>query len=163
VASIYGLANPLKGTKLAIPQLQPNGLLPPGVYECTIDEIRERFGVFRGSDRRPDLFRDLASYVRELQSADIAKHIVINGSFVTATDSPNDIDVLLVLKDDFPHLGVLPPYQYNAKSRKFVRRHYRLDFFYGFEGDPSFTEIMALFSKVKDEPTLEKGILLVRL
>jgi len=133
------------------------------VHECTIEEIRERFGVFRGSDRRPDLFRDLASYLRELQTADIAKHLIINGSFVTATETPNDVDVLLVLKDDFPQAGVLPPYQYNAKSRRFVRHHYGLDFFFGFDGDPSFTEIMALFAEVKHEPGLTKGILLVRL
>ena len=52
---------------MAIPALTRNGLLPAGVYDCTLEELRLRFGTFQGSDRRPQLFSRLAQLVSELE------------------------------------------------------------------------------------------------
>lgn len=152
-----------RGGYLPIPDLDPSGLLPPGLHECTTDEILDRFGSFQGSDRRPRLFRNLQQYISELKTAEIGKYLVVDGSFVTGTDSPNDIDVLLVLKDDFDPGVPLPPFKYNARSRRYIRQHFGLDFHFGFEGHPSATEILELFRGVKYRPGTSKGLLVVRL
>lgn len=149
---------------MAIPPLNADGLLPAGTHECTLDEVRERFGSFQRTDRRPRLFGDLERYWRDLSRAEIAKYLIVNGSFVTSSDAPNDIDVLLVLKDDVDLCADdVPPFRLNARDRTYVLREYKLDFYFGFEGDDSATKMMDLWSRVKLDPARAKGILKVTL
>lgn len=146
---------------MPIPPFAAGGLLPPGEHECTVEDVLERFGVFRGSDRRPRLSRDLVAYVREVRGAAIGKYLIVNGSYVTDIDNPNDIDVLLVLKDDVRLDAPVPPFQYNARSKRYVKKNYGLDFFFGFEHEESAQEMVALFQDVKYRPGETKGILKV--
>ena len=144
---------------MPIPALNEHGMLPDGLYECTSEEIRTRFGAFNASDQRPRLFRDFERYITEVRSAGIGKYIVVDGSFVTHKPDPSDIDVLLVLKDDLDMTRPMPPFEYNARSRKYVKREFGLDFYVGFEHDPSSTKIIDVFRQVKHQPELVKGVL----
>jgi len=72
-----------------IPQLTADGLLPEGVHPATLEELSERFG---GNERRRQLLRGLNEALRLLRAAG-CRRIYINGSFVTAKERPNDIDV----------------------------------------------------------------------
>jgi hypothetical protein len=146
-----------------IPPLSPHGLLPDGLHECTLDELVETFGSFQESDRRPSLARELNDYMEQLRSAGVGKYLVVDGSFVTSKPKPSDVDILLILRDNVTLTGPIPPFQYNARSRRYVRKNFNFDFFVGFEGDPSATEILALFHKVKYRPGETKGVLKVTL
>jgi len=148
---------------LPIPSLNEHGLLPDGLHECTAEEVRATFGVFNASDRRPRLFRDLERYLSEVQAAGIGKYLVVDGSFVTHKPDPSDIDVLLVLRDDLDINCPVPPFEYNARSKKYVKREYGLDFYVGFENDPSSTRMMEVFQQVKYQPELAKGLLKITL
>lgn len=148
---------------MPIPQLLPDGLLPEGVHECTIEEIIERFGQFQESDRRPMLGKELAAYFSELRSAGIGKYLIVDGSFVTNKPRPDDVDLLLVLRDDVDLTATVPPFRYNARSRRYVRKYYHFDFFFGFDGDPTSSEYLALFRDVKYRPGHVKGYLKVPL
>ena len=44
---------------MPIPELNAAGLLPEGIYDCSLEEVRERFGMFLTSDHRPRLFEKL--------------------------------------------------------------------------------------------------------
>lgn len=44
---------------MPIPALNRDGVLPEGVFDCTLEEVRERFGAFSGSDCRVRLFARL--------------------------------------------------------------------------------------------------------
>jgi hypothetical protein len=146
---------------MPIPELSIDGLLPIGVHDCTISELTERFGEFTQSDQRPRLCNRLSSYLDELKQAGIAKYLIVNGSFVTGIERPNDIDVLLILKDDVKLVGDVPPFEYNVRSKKYVRKHFGLDCFFGFEGDDTAIQILDLFQMVKFEPAKAKGVLRV--
>lgn len=146
---------------MAIPDLDDDGLLPVGLHECSIEELKEAFGRFNDSDRRPRLFKDLARYLDEVAEADVGRYLVVNGSFVTAKPDPNDIDVLLVLRDDLDLARPVPPYEYNARSKKYVRREFGLDLFPVFENDASFDQMIGIFRQVKHRPGVVKGILKV--
>ena len=39
-----------------IPAFIDYGYLPEGIYDCTMEEAAQRFGVFQSSDRRPQLW-----------------------------------------------------------------------------------------------------------
>ena len=74
------------------------GLLPPGDYELTLDEIRNSIVVL-GPDHEPEWDREwreklvdnLEIMVKQLWQVGI-KDIYINGSFVQDKLHPNDID-----------------------------------------------------------------------
>src|SRR5437763_745258 len=52
---------------MPIPDLNADGLLPTGLFDCTLEEIRQRFGSFQGSERRPHLFARLEQTVEQLE------------------------------------------------------------------------------------------------
>ncbi len=98
-----------------------------------------------------------------MRQADIGKYLIVNGSFVTTKDKPSDIDVLLVLKDDVDLTGDLPPFRRNAFSPKYINKYYKLDFHFGFEDEPSSTNVLQNFLEVKYQPGKNKGILRINL
>jgi hypothetical protein len=82
---------------MPIPALNPDGFLPSGLFDCDLPEMRARFGVFRTSDRRPQLFARLEELVRAMRLSGLFEELIIDGSFVTLKEQPNDIDVIAVL------------------------------------------------------------------
>lgn len=144
---------------MPIPEFNSEGFLPPGIYTCTLEEIKQNFGRFRRTDRRPNLTNKLIEYMNELLNAHVAKFVIINGSFITDIDEPNDIDVLLVLKDDLDLTEPFPPYIKNSFNGNYIKKYFQLDFKFGFEDDISAKEIISLFRKVKEQPGKEKGLL----
>ena len=83
---------------MPIPDLTAEGYLPPGIHECTLDEVRDRFGSFSGSDRRCRLFEAFEDYVREVRATGFVQELLIGGSFVTDKRDPGDIDFTAVLR-----------------------------------------------------------------
>ncbi len=72
-----------------IPAFTAYGLLPQGIHHATLEEVFERFG---GNERREQLLIGLIEALRLLRAAG-CRRVYINGSFVTAKERPNDIDV----------------------------------------------------------------------
>lgn len=85
----------------SIPEFTEAGLLPPGDYEVTLDELRESVLVLGPTDRagypdwdaswRRKLVDNLEVVVRELWQVGVAD-IFVDGSFAEDEDHPNDID-----------------------------------------------------------------------
>src|SRR5258708_36530186 len=75
-----------------IPALNAQGYLPPGVHAATLDEVIERFGI--GSEQREAQGQSLEWLLPLCRDAGILR-LVVNGSFVTDTIEPNDVDCVL--------------------------------------------------------------------
>ncbi len=142
---------------MPIPDLDTDGFLPPGVHDCTLDEMGARFGVFQGSDRRCRLFERLKSFVAEARSTGFVVAIVVNGSFVTSRPDPNDIDLILVLPDEAVLHDELRPFEYNVVSKRMPRRRFGFDVFLAVEGKPEFFNRVAFFQMIRDEPARQKA------
>lgn len=71
-----------------IPEFTNQGLLPPGVFFSTWDEISARFGF---SDQRIRLLKGLKAALTALATAG-CHQAYLDGSFVTAKESPGDFD-----------------------------------------------------------------------
>jgi hypothetical protein len=76
-----------------IPAFNDSGLLPPGVHPATLAEVDERFG--RGSEIRLVEMESVRMMI-DLALRAGAKRIILNGSFVTDTIEPNDVDCVLL-------------------------------------------------------------------
>jgi hypothetical protein len=81
-----------------IPQFQPNGFLPEGLHEAFEGEVMDRFAT--GSVARKRFGRQVGRWMRLCRSAG-ALRFCLNGSFVTAKESPNDADAVVLLGQDF--------------------------------------------------------------
>lgn len=109
-----------------IPELD-GGVLPEGIHQCTLDEVRAAFGQFRRSDRRIKLTDQLERFVRDAQGSGIVAAVVIDGSYVTAKDEPGDIDLIVALRADFDVTAEMRPMEYNVQSKRMVRKLYGFD------------------------------------
>jgi hypothetical protein len=84
---------------MPLPEFNDNGDLPVGLHAATLAEAIHRFGT--GSARRQILA------IRRQRIYDIAiglgflARFVVFGSFVTAKEHPNDVDVFMVMNDNF--------------------------------------------------------------
>lgn len=146
---------------MPIPELGPDGLLPPGVHDCSTEEVQSRFGTFQGSDRRLRLFETLAEYLTQARQTGLIVAVVIDGSFVTAAPHPNDVDLVLLLRPDHDFSSDLRPFEYNVLSGRQARRRYQMDVFAAAEGSELAAEYMAFFAQVRGDSTRRKGVLRV--
>jgi hypothetical protein len=71
-----------------LPAFTSDGLLPPGVYPATWRDLMERFG---NNARRRSIFEGIRRAADVLASAGCSR-IWVDGSFVTAKESPGDWD-----------------------------------------------------------------------
>ena len=80
-----------------IPPFNEHGWLLDGIHDCTLDDAATRFGGFQSSDRRPLLWTRFTEFAREAKACSLADAVLVDGSFVTAEPSPNDIDLVLIV------------------------------------------------------------------
>jgi hypothetical protein len=81
-----------------IPPLNEDGYLPPGIHVAALDEFLSRFG--RGSDQR-DAQADSPRWLVPLCRRAGISRLVVNGSFVTSREEPNDVDCVLLQGPDY--------------------------------------------------------------
>lgn len=82
-----------------IPPFDQRGYLPPGIHSATFEEIDARFG--RESELRRIEVESLRWLLDLARRAGVLR-VVINGSFVTDTYEPNDVDCVLLVGIEFP-------------------------------------------------------------
>jgi hypothetical protein len=148
---------------MPIPEFAAGGLLPRGIHDCTMDEVRQRFGTFQSSERRPRLFAALQTFADEVRKARIFEALLINGSFVTTWPDPNDIDLILVLRETHDFKQDLRPQQYGLVQANVVRKRWGFDIVVAKVGSAAYVAAVDLFQQVKHEPGAEKGILRIAL
>ncbi len=84
---------------MTFPEFNESGDLPVDIYKATLPEVVEHFGT-QNLQRRIIAQRlvriyDLASRTSHL------KRFIIFGSFITEKSHPNDVDIFLLMDDDF--------------------------------------------------------------
>lgn len=80
-----------------IPPFDHRGLLPVGLHDCSLQEIRETLGF---NERRKVLVDGLERYLRCWDGHLAVESIIVDGSFSTDKAEPGDIDLLIVLKHE---------------------------------------------------------------
>ena len=84
---------------MALPAFNDEGDLPPGVHCATLREVLERFG--QGSVQGCAVADRLKRVYQLVTSTGLLARFVVFGSFVTAKDEPNDVDIILLMEDTF--------------------------------------------------------------
>ncbi|MBS1830721.1 MAG: hypothetical protein JST93_35815 [Acidobacteria bacterium] len=79
--------------------INSEGYLPAGVHVVDWAEFQERFGI--QTPRRVWLVGRLRALIELAQATGALRRCFVWGSFVTAKPTPRDLDVLLIMADDF--------------------------------------------------------------
>lgn len=142
---------------MPIPPLTDDGLLPHGVHDCTLDEIKSSFGPY---GRRRTLFLRLVEFVEAAEKSGLVAEIIVDGSFVTNALEPGDIDLALAIVER-KDTGLLRPSEYNAISRRRVKKKFDFDILAAPADSPEFQNHVEFFFQVKNRPGTTKGVLRV--
>ena len=84
---------------MTLPEFNAQGNLPEGVYEVTIEETVNRFGG--ASTQRGIVTERLKRILGLAVTTGKLESVLIFGSYVTSKLEPNDVDLILVMQDDF--------------------------------------------------------------
>lgn len=142
-----------------IPAFNQYSWLPDGIHDCTLDEAAERFGAFRATDRRSQLWKRFVDFMAEAKSCDFLEAVLVDGSFVTAKPAPNDIDIVVVLSAHHDLTADLQPSDYNILSKHRVHRRFGFDLLVARAGSEEYRRYVAFFQQVRLDPGRKKGIL----
>lgn len=125
--------------------------------------MRVRFGAFSGSDRRPKLFARLEELLRVMRISGLFEELIIDGSFVTSKEQPNDLDLIAVLRPGHNFERDLPMSEYALVSRALLRRRFGFDVVVAERASELYRTYVEFFSRVREAPELRKGLLRMRL
>jgi hypothetical protein len=89
---------------MKLPEFNVDGELPPGVHAVQWPEFHARFGG--SSSRRIWLTGRLRALLDLAASGHQLRRVFIWGSFVTGKASPRDLDILLIMDEDFEVDGI---------------------------------------------------------
>src|SRR5262245_27238275 len=120
----------LEVVEMPIPALDANGLLPPGVHEASIEEVRELFGQFRETEQRVRLQAALEAFLAEARGTHLVVAVIVDGSFTTGKAQPGDVDIVVVQRPDADTTTEFRPDQYNVLSARKVKQRYSFDVLY---------------------------------
>lgn len=84
---------------MALQPFDSNGDLPEGVHRATLEEVVARFGY--GTPQREIVTSRLLRIYELVLRTKKLERFIIYGSYVTAKQDPGDVDIILVMRDDF--------------------------------------------------------------
>jgi predicted nucleotidyltransferase len=84
---------------MALPNFNSEGELPEGVHPAQWDEMLGRFGS--GSPQREVVTACLTRIFGLVKTTGKLERLVLFGSYVTTKRDPGDVDIILVMRDDF--------------------------------------------------------------
>lgn len=84
---------------MSLPEFNEVGDLPNGVHKASLAETIARFEG--GSDRRKLIARRLERVHRVASQAGHLARFIVFGSFITDKQEPNDVDVFMIMDDNF--------------------------------------------------------------
>ena len=128
-----------------------------------MDEAAERFGAFQNTDRRTQLWTIFAEFIAEAKACGLLEAVLVDGSFVTATPEPNDIDIVVVVSANHDFAADFQPSEYNVLSKRRVSRRFGFDLLVARAGSEEYRRYVGFFQQVRLEPGRKKGILRIGL
>jgi hypothetical protein len=141
-----------------IPPFRPDGYLPDGVHVSSEAEVIFRFG---SSSR---LRRRLALRLRrwiELGKQVGAKRLLIDGSYVTASEEPQDVDTIILLPQNFAQ-QVEQEFAPALELEEMLLTR-RPEEIFAAEDESDWQEWVRFFAQTREADSRRKGLVEIRL
>jgi len=82
---------------MALPVFNDKGILPEGIHNCSLNEAEQ---LLVSDGRRKELWEKLGNFLNWIKPMNFFEFIYIDGSFLTDKPTPNDIDLVLEIKQN---------------------------------------------------------------
>jgi hypothetical protein len=89
---------------MPLPDFNEDGDLPPAIHCAKMDEVILRFG--KGGIARRKCTRNLRHIYELARATGRLERFIVFGSYVSNTPVPNNVDVILIMSDEFDPLTV---------------------------------------------------------
>lgn len=86
---------------MTLPKFNEQGDLPAGLHVAILDDVVKRFG--KSTAQRVAVAQRLTRIHQLAMATGHVRRFVLFGSFVTSKPEPNDVDVFIVMDDDFEY------------------------------------------------------------
>lgn len=141
-----------------IPDFQPDGYLPEGVFVASEAEVTFRFGTANRQRRRLVLrVRRWIYLARQIR----APRLFIDGSFVTAKAEPNDVDAVILLPPDFEaQIFAESETAMELEGMLLTRRPEEI---FAAEDETDWNEWIEFFSRTRESDGRRKGLVEIEL
>jgi len=113
---------------MPIPSFDSNGLLPKGIHNCTVNEIEERL---TWNLHRTELFSKFKQCLINEIGPRFPNPVFFDGSYVTDKEYPEDIDVVLDLRQS-PRPLQLDGLKYWQEAQDSLMVQYNVHFWINF-------------------------------
>lgn len=117
-----------------LPQFNQYGLLPPGIYDSDVAQVKERFCY---NDHREAVFSRFETYVQHISVFGVKFACFLDGSFISDKEHPQDIDLVLDIPDSKDHVFHIMRQRQTWSDERWlllnldrVRREFGLHFFH---------------------------------
>ena len=137
---------------MSIPKFDKHGLLPRGIHDCTLIEIGN---LLARNSHRQNLFKNLTNCIYNEIRPLFYEPIYINGSFVTDKKYPDDIDVVLDLRDTSDRRK-WKGLEFMANHQSRLLHKYRVDFWVNLP--PIRNDFSAFFQYIGVKTARFKGL-----
>lgn len=136
---------------MPIPAWNEFGLLPEGIHDCAIEEIRDSLAF---NDHRQQLVGGLKRALQWLETMPPIESLIIDGSFVTDKERPGDIDAVAMItnltdRNQREWIRAWVP------QRAAIKQNYRVDLYPTVLGHGN--NFSAYFQYIRPEEALERG------
>lgn len=84
---------------MTLSEFNENGDLPAELHAATLDDVLTRFG--QSTAQRAGVGQRLTRIHQLAMATGHVRRFVVFGSFVTSKPHPNDVDIFIVMDDDF--------------------------------------------------------------
>ena len=141
-----------------IPPFRSDGYLPEGLHLASEAEITFRFGASAPQRRRLVLrLRRWIDLVRQIQG----RRLLLDGSFVTAKEVPNDLDAVVLHPPDFEQQVEKGIEAALELEQMLLSR--RPEEIFAAEDDADWTNWVSFFSRTREDDGRRKGLVEIEL
>jgi hypothetical protein len=91
---------------VGLPSFTPSGDLPVGIHPARLEEVIARFGP--GTPQRMAATQTFLRVYELAKKTGHLQRLVLFGSYVSTKTEPNDVDIILVMEDDFDMMACDP-------------------------------------------------------
>lgn len=147
---------------MPIPNFDTNGLLPNGVYDCSLEDISTHF---TWNQHRVALYGNFLTFLQKELRPHFPDPVFFDGSFVTDKEVPEDTDVVLDLRNA-PDARKWQGLVFMQQHQQRLKADYSVHFWINLPGNNDFSSffqyIGAKTARLKGlQPKHQKGILRV--
>lgn len=137
----------------ALPALDEHGLLPEGIHDSTFAEVEKKFVT---NPHRAKLWKQLHSFAEWVRPMNRFSHLYLDGGFITAKSTPQDIDVILQPRANYGTEALESMIPFFSHGMEKITATYSVHLYFWCEGFPGgIHDFRRFFQYVRPQDTIE--------